>query len=101
MARQKDNQPDIAFVLGEAVKFNSKHRRSLLLEDLTTAADYNVLFAGLSLFTLLLQRAARQPDDEAKITAAMAAGQLADLFKYQEDLALPFRRISDALRSTD
>jgi hypothetical protein len=99
MARRKDTPPlDISAALIAAAKFSNAHRRSLLLEELTTVADYSILFTGLSLFTVLLQHAAHQPDDEAKITAVMAAGQLADLFKYPEDLALPFRRISDALR---
>jgi uncharacterized protein YoaH (UPF0181 family) len=95
MAHQKDTPPDVYTLWGE---FSSTYRRSLVLEELTTVADFDILFMGLRLFTVLLQCAARQPDDEAKLTAVMAAGQFVDLFGYQEDLALPFRRISDALR---
>jgi hypothetical protein len=89
---------DMSYVLLEWAKFSNRHRRSLLLEEITTAGDYNVLFEGLRFFTLLMQCAAHQPDDEAKILAISAAAQFASLFKYTEDLALPFLRISDALR---
>jgi hypothetical protein len=65
---------------------------------MTTADDYDVLFRGLTFFTLKLQYAAYQPNDEAKVTAIQAAAQFAQLFKYPDDLALPFLRISDALR---
>jgi hypothetical protein len=98
VAHQKDTPPDVYTLLMKGGEFSSKYRRSLVLEELTTVADYNILFIGLRFFTALLQRAARQPDDEAKLTAVMAAAQFADLFNYSEDLALPFRRVSDAMR---
>ena len=88
----------MSYVLLEWAKFSSRYRRSLVLEEITTVADYNVLFIGLRFFTALMQRAAHQPDDEAKLLAMMAAAQFAALFKYTEHLALPFRRVSDALR---
>ena len=98
MAHQKDTPPDVYTLLKKGGEFSSRYRRSLVLEELTTVADYDILFTGLRLFTALLWCAARQPDDEAKLTAMRAAGQFADLFNDSEDLALPFRRISDALR---
>lgn len=100
MAHQKDTPPpDISAALIAAAKFSDAHRRSLLLEEITTADDYNVLFEGLRLFTLMLQGAAYQSDDDAKLISIAAAAQFAGLFKYPEDLALPFLRISDALRN--
>lgn len=98
MASRKDTPPNTSVVFGEAAKFTNRHRRSLLLEQMTTADDYDILFEGLRFFTLKLQCATYLPDDEAKITAIDAAAQLAALFKYSEDLTLPFLHIQDALR---